>query len=186
MLFTRCILISMRHFRDDREVAWCAVRIHGDSLKFLSDDLRCCPSMVRAAVTTKASAFRYAAPALRSDRVFVTSLVSVYPDVFVHCSRDLQRNFSFVVELAKQQPAIMRNLDVCGFSEHEMQRFVEIIGAPAAVAATINRGGRHRRHMPLWGTVSMMDTLESLESVENIMLGAISNTPESSRRRRRL
>lgn len=179
MLFTCGILISMRHFRDDREVAWCAVRIHGDSLKFLSDDLRCSSSIVRAAVATKASAFRHAAPALRADRAFVTSLVSVYPDVFAHCSRDLQRDFSFVVELAKQQPAIMRNLDVCGFSEHDMNRFVQIMGTPAAVAATINRGGRHRRRMPLWGTVGMLHALESLESVEN-MLGAISsNTLES-------
>ena len=175
----------MRHFRGDREVAWCAVRIHGDSLKFLCDDLRSSSSIVRAAVATKASAFRYAAPALRSDRAFVTSLVSAYPDVFAHCSRDLQRDFSFVVELAKQQPAIMRNLDVCGFNEEEMQRFVETMGTPAAVAATINRGGRHRRRVPLWGTVGMLHALESLESFEN-MLGGITNTLESSRRRRRL
>ncbi len=175
----------MRHFRGDREVAWCAVRIHGDSLKFLCDDLRSSSSIVRAAVATKASAFRYAAPALRSDRAFVTSLVSMYPDVFVHCSRNLQRDFSFVVELAKQQPAIMRNLDVSGFSEHDMNRFVETMGAPAAVAATINQGGRHRRRMPLWGTVGMLHALEPLESVENMMLGGI-NTLESSRRRRRL
>tara|TARA_B100000963_G_scaffold348584_1_gene356416 strand:+ start:3351 stop:3875 length:525 start_codon:yes stop_codon:yes gene_type:complete len=174
----------MDHFRGDREVAWCAVRIHGDSLKFLSDNLRSSSSIVRAAVATKASAFRHAAPALRSDRAFVTSLVSVYPDVFAHCSRDLQRDFSFVVELAKQQPAIMRNLDVCGFSEHDTSRFVEIMGTPAAVAATINQGGRHRRRVPLWGTVGMLHALESLESVEN-MLGGIS-TLESSRRRRRL